>query len=103
MFALFDFLYNLFTTLAKISFWTIAISHIYYCCRAFYFKKKLKLSEYIFFFVSNFAILFSVITHIFFPVFHKNFFDIISLLYITVCIVWSGYEDKVLGRRWWNW
>ena len=103
---IFDFLtvlYKLFIILATISFWSIASFYIYYCCNALFHRKKLKISEWISFFFSNAFICFSIITRIFFPEFHRSFFDILALLFIVICFNLSRYADKVNGRRWWNW
>ena len=103
MFELLNSIYRFFIILATIGFRIIALISIYYCCSRLFHQRRLRISEWVLFFISNFFVLFSVITHAFFPEFHRSFFDILALLFIVICFNLSRYADKVNGRRWWNW
>ena len=103
MFTLINFLYNFFTNLVIISFVLVAIFYIYHCSRSLFQSRKLRIHEWILFAVSLLFLLSVITTKFFFPKIYDNVFTVIALLFITIVLIWTRYDDKRTGKRWWNW
>ena len=46
--------------------------------------------------------LFSIM-RLFFFVYWERTFSVLGLLFLLLAFIWSRYEDRRSGRRWWNW
>ena len=66
-------------------------------------KAKISCGRWVFSILNAGYMLLFLISRIFFPDFWDTFFGVIGLLAVVVAFLWSRYEDKRNGNRWWNW
>lgn len=103
MIKLFTFLFSTFPLILA---WLYLLAAIF--CVAVHIKRikekaKLTIGELTFSILNTGYILFFLVTRIFFADFWRNTFSIIGVLAIFISIIWTRYEDRRTGRRWWNW
>ena len=68
-------------------------------------KSKIEIStgRWLFLFLNTAYSLFFLATWIFFRDFWEQTVAVLGLLAILISFIWLRYEDKRVGRRWWNW
>ena len=96
----------LFHTLPLILTWVylaIAVFSVVVHCRNLILRRKLCIREWIFFIFNITYSLVFFISLIFFYTFWRTFFPVLAILCMIISSVWSTYEDKRNGRRWWTW
>lgn len=49
-----------------------------------------------------YAVAFLIVRFVF-ATFYFQWMPLAALLLTTISTIWSHYEDKVNGKRWWNW
>ena len=77
----------------------IAVVHI----RIYRNQKGLSKCQWIVLLLNIAYILLFLTTLVFFVEFWKNVFSTLGIVAILISLIWSRYEEKRNGRRWWNW
>ncbi|MDY3282555.1 hypothetical protein [Dysosmobacter sp.] len=65
--------------------------------------ERLPAGQWAFLILNGGYVLFFLITRLFFPDLWERVFSGAGVLAILISFVWSRYEDRRSGRRWWNW
>ena len=103
MLKLFAFLFHTFPLILSWLYLAVAI----FCVAVHIKQMKRKISistgRWIFSVLNAAYSLFFLATRIFFHDFWEQTFAFLGLLAIIIAFIWSRYEDKCAGRRWWNW
>lgn len=66
-------------------------------------KTEITIDQWAFSIFNAGYILFFLVTRVFFAELWKHAFSVLGLLAIFISFIWSRYEDRRAGRRWWNW
>lgn len=103
---LFHILGFLFDTLPRIAAWLcllVAVFFVVVCVKAITRKAEQSFIKWIVLILSSGYALTFLITRIFFAEIWSAVFPGVGLLSISISYIWSRYEDKRNGIRWWNW
>ena len=66
-------------------------------------QQKRTIGQWLFAILNAVYIILFVVTGIFFHTLWDMIFSVLGLMAIFVSFVWSRYEDKRSGQRWWEW
>jgi hypothetical protein len=103
MLKLFEFLFQTLPLILACLYAIVSILILVVHIKLYKNKKKLSIEQWIIVLLNvSYALLF-LITLIFFFELWKGIFSILGLVAILISFIWSKYEDKRKGRRWWNW
>ena len=64
---------------------------------------KISLWQWLFLGMNVGYVLFFFVMRLFFFDHWKQSFSVLGLLSVFISFIWSRYEDRCAGRRWWNW
>ena len=103
MLQIFSFLFSTFPLILAWLYLLVAVFCVAVHIKRLKDKEKLSIGCLAFCLLNvGYILLFSV-TRIFFADFWRDVFSVLGLLAIFISFIWSRYEDRRSGRRWWNW
>lgn len=103
MFKLFTFLFHTFPLILAWLYLLVAIFCVVVHIKQIKSKAKIPIGQCAFSVLNVGYVLFFLVTRIFFPDLWEQTFAVLGLLAIFISFIWSRYEDRCAGRRWWNW
>lgn len=103
MLKLFAFLFHTFPLILAWLYLLVAVFCVVIHIKRIMNKTKISIGQWTFSVLNAGYVLFFLVTRIFFPDFWHSAFSVIGLLAIIISFIWSLYEDRRAGRRWWNW
>lgn len=103
MFKLFAFLFHTFPLILAWLYLLVAIFCVVVHIKQIKIKAKVSIGQWAFSLLNAGYILFFLVTLLFFTELWKLVFSVLGVLAIFVSTIWSRYEDRCAGRRWWNW
>ena len=102
MFKLFTFLFHTFPLILAWLYLLVAIFCVVVHIKQITCKAKVSISQWVFSILNMGYALFFSVARIFFPDFWEQTFTVLGLLAIFISFIWSRYEDRCAGRRWWS-
>ena len=103
MFKLFTFLFHTFPLILAWLYLLVAVSCVAVHIKQIKSKAKITIGQWAFSILNAGYVLSFLVTRAFFPDFWEQTFAVLGLLAIFISFIWSRYEDRCAGRRWWNW
>lgn len=103
MLKIFTFLFNTFPLILAWLYLLVAAFCVAVHVKRIKNKIKPSIGEWAFAILNVGYALFFLVTRIFFADLWRNVFSIVGVLAIFISFIWSRYEDRRDGRRWWNW
>ena len=103
MFKLFTFLFHTFPLILAWLYLLVAIFCVVVHIKQIKNKIKVSIGQWAFSVLNAVYVLLFWVTRLFFPDLWEQTFAVFGLLAIFISFIWSRYEDRRAGRRWWNW
>ena len=103
MFKLFSFLFHTFPLILAWLYLLVAVFCVAVHIKRIKSKAKVSIGRWFFLILNVGYTLFFLVTRIFFFEFWEQTFAVFGLLAIIISFIWSRYEDRRIGRRWWYW